>query len=149
MQRTKNRKTAGKSKPLLKALQPRRLGDDQHLLPLGMTIEGSAVLSNDAAHVVVVKQMMISLTPIEYALLTLLLQHLGTPVASETLIQAAFPADSPERAVGSKLLARHITNIRPKLWATPLSIHAVNNFGYVLRLSKTPVHLAQKKGKER
>jgi len=149
MQRTKNRKTAGKSKPLLKALQPRRLGDDQHLLPLGMTVEGNAVLSNDAAHVVVVKQMMISLTPIEYALLTLLLHHPGTPVASETLIQAAFPADSPERAIGSKLLARHITNIRPKLWATPLTIHAVNNFGYVLRLCEAPVHLAQKKGKAR
>jgi hypothetical protein len=25
----------------------------------------------------------------------------------------------------------------------------VNNFGYVLRLSEAPVHLAQKKGKER
>jgi DNA-binding response OmpR family regulator len=149
MQRTKKRKAEGKSKPLLKALQPRRLGDDQHLLPLGMTVEGNAVLSNDAAHVVVVKQMMISLTPIEYALLTLLLHHPGTPVASETLIQAAFPADSPERAIGSKLLARHITNIRPKLWATPLTIHAVNNFGYVLRLCEAPVHLAQKKGKAR
>ncbi len=149
MQRTKKRKAEGKSKPLLKALHPRRMGDDQHLLPLGMTVEGNAVLSNNAARVVVVNQMMISLTPIEYALLTLLLQHPGTPVASETLIQAAFPADSPERAIGSKLLARHITNIRPKLWQTPLNIHAVNNFGYVLRLSETPVHLAQKKGKER
>ena len=149
MHRTKNRKTAGKSKPLPKALQPRPLGDDRHLLPLGMMVEGNAVPSHDAARVLVVKQMLISLTPTEYALLTLLLQHPGTPVASEMLIQAAFLADSPERAIGSKLLARHITNIRPKLWETPLTIHAVNNFGYVLRLSETPVHLAQKKGKAR
>jgi DNA-binding response OmpR family regulator len=149
MQRTKNRKTAGKSKPLPKALQPRPLGDDRHLLPLGMMVEGNAVLSNDAARVLVVKQMMISLTPTEYALLTLLLQHPGTPVASEMLIQAAFPADSPERAIGSKLLARHITNIRPKLWETPLSIHAVNNFGYVLRLSEESAHVSRKKRKER
>ena len=149
MHRTKNRKTARKSKPLPKAVHPRPLEDDRHLLPLGMMVEGNAVLSNDAARVLVVNQMMISLTPTEYALLSLLLQHPGTPVASEMLIQAAFPADSPERAIGSKLLARHITNIRPKLWETPLTIHAVNNYGYVLRLSETPVHLAQKKGKVR
>ena len=149
MQRTKNRKTTGKSKPLPRALHPRPLGNDRHLLPLGMMVEGNAVLSNDAARVLVVNQMMISLTPTEYALLTLLLQHPGTPVASETLIQAAFPADSPERAIGSKLLARHITNIRPKLWETPLNIHAVNNFGYVLRLSETSAHLAQQKRKGR
>jgi hypothetical protein len=70
-------------------------------------------------------------------------------VASETLIQAAFPADTNKREIGSKLLARHITNIHPKLWQTPLNIHAVNNFGYVLRLSETPVRLAQKKRKGR
>ena len=149
MPRTKNRKTAGKSKPLPKALHPRPLGDDRHLLPLGMMVEGNTVLSNDAARVIVVNQLMITLTPTEYAVLTLLLKQPGTPVASEALIQAAFPADSPERAIGSKLLARHITNIRPKLWATPLTIHAVNNFGYVLRLCEAPVHQAQKKGKER
>ena len=149
MQRTKNRKTAGKSKPLPKALHPRPLGDDRHLLPLGMMVEGNTVLSNDAARVIVVNQLMITLTPTEYAVLTLLLKQPGTPVASETLIQAAFPADSPERAIGSKLLARHITNIRPKLWETPLNIHAVNNFGYVLRLSETSAHLAQQKRKGR
>ena len=149
MRRTKNRKTAGKSKPLPKALHPRPLGDDRHLLPLGMMVEGNTVLSNDAARVIVVNQLMITLTPTEYAVLTLLLKQPGTPVATETLIQAAFPADSNEREVGSRLLARHITNIRPKLWETPLNIHAVNNFGYVLRLSETPDHLAQKKRKHR
>ena len=149
MQRTKNRKTAGKSKPLPKAVHPRRLGDGRHLLPLGMMVEGNAVLSNDAARVIVVNQLMITLTPTEYAVLTLLLKQPGTPVATETLIQAAFPADSSEREIGSRLLARHITNIRPKLWETPLNIHAVNNFGYVLRLSETPAHLAQQKRKDR
>ncbi len=149
MQRTKNRKTAGKSKPLPKAVHPRRRGDDQHLLPLGMMVEGNAVLSNDASRVIVVNQLMITLTPTEYAVLTLLLKQPGTPVATETLIQAAFPADSSEREIGSRLLARHITNIRPKLWETPLNIHAVNNFGYVLRLSETRAHLAQQKRKDR
>ena len=149
MQRTKKSKTERKSKSLLKAVHPRPLGDGQHLLPLGMTVEGNAVLSNDAARVLVVNQLMISLTPTEYALLKLLLQHPGTPVSFEALIQAAFPAYSNEREIGSKLLARHITNIRPKLWETPLNIHAVNNFGYVLRLSDASVHVPQKKCKGR
>ncbi len=149
MQRTKKSKTERKSKPLLKAVHPRPLGDGQHLLPLGMTVEGNAVLSNDAARVIIINQLMITFTPTEYAVLTLLLKQPGTPVATETLIQAAFPADSSEREIGSRLLARHITNIRPKLWETPLNIHAVNNFGYVLRLSETPAHLAQQKRKDR
>ncbi len=149
MQRTKKSKTERKSKPLLKAVHPRPLGDGQHLLPLGMTVEGNAVLSNDAARVIIINQLMITFTPTEYAVLTLLLKQPGTPVATETLIQAAFPADSSEREIGSRLLARHITNIRPKLWDTPLNIHAVNNFGYVLRLSETPAHLAQQKRKDR
>src|SRR5260370_21368513 len=141
MQRTKKSKTERKSKPLLKAVYPRPLGDGQHLLPLGMTVEGNAVLSNDAARVIIINQLMITFTPTEYAVLTLLLKQPGTPVATETHIHAAFPADSSEREIGSRLLARHITNIRPKLWETPLNIHAVNNFGYVLRLSETPAHL--------
>jgi DNA-binding response OmpR family regulator len=117
------------------------MGEDKHLLPLEMTIGGSTLFANDVTRVLVVNQQVIALTPTEYALLKLLLQQPGTPVSFEALIQAAFPADSPERAIGSKLLARHITNIRPKLWETPLNIHAVINFGYVLRLSDTPAHV--------
>jgi DNA-binding response OmpR family regulator len=144
MQRTGKRKTEGKGHLLLPTAQQTQLGEDQSLLSTGMMIAGHAVLSNDAARVLVVNQIVIALTPTEYALLTLLLQQPGTPVASEALIQAAFPADSHEREIGSKLLARHITNIRPKLWQTPLNIHAVNTFGYVLRLSDPSAHLPQK-----
>ena len=141
MRRKKKRKTDNPGKLLLKAMHQRRMGEDKHLLPLEMTIGGSTLFANDVSRVLVVNQQVIALTPTEYALLKLLLQQPGTPVSFEALIQAAFPADSHERDNGSRLLARHITNIRPKLWETPLNIHGVINFGYVLRLSDTPTHL--------
>jgi len=113
-----------------------------------MMIEGSEVLANAAAHVIVIGQFVIELTPTEYALLRLLLLQAGTPVSSEALIQAAFPDDSADSDTGTRRLARHITNIRPKLWQTPLLIHAVNNFGYVLQFSTGPARFPQRKRKD-
>jgi len=148
MPKTKEHKKAGKSKLLLKAVNPRRMGDGKHLHPLELTIEGSTVFANDVTRVLVVNQLVITLTPIEYALLTFLLEQPGIPVSFEALSQAAFSANVHEKKPDPRLLARHITNIRPKLWETPLNIHAVNNFGYVLRLSESPAQLAQKKRKD-
>ncbi len=77
--------------------------------------------------------------------------HAGSipePVSSEALIQAAFPDDSADSDTGTRRLARHITNIRPKLWQTPLLIHAVNNFGYVLQFSTGPARFPQRKRKD-
>jgi len=114
-----------------------------------MMIEGSEVLANAAAQVIVIGQIVIELTPTEYALLRLMLRQAGTPVSSEALIQVAFPDDSDESGAGTRRLARHITNIRPKLWQTPLLIHAVNNFGYVLQFSSEPAQFPQRKRKDR
>ncbi len=129
------------------AARRKHTGGDQFLLPAGMMIEDIEVLANAAAHVIVIGQLVIELTPTEYALLRLLLRQAGTPVSSEALIQAAFPDDFAESELGRRL-ARHITNIRPKLWQTPLLIHAVNNFGYVLRFSTTPAQFPQRKRKD-
>ncbi len=148
MYRTRKRKTKRDGKLLRKTAHQRRMRDDQHLLPIGMMIEGNAVLFNDAAHVIVVNQNFIPLTPIEYALLKLLLQQPGVAVSSEALIQVAFPVDASGSGADSRLLARHITNIRPKLWQMPLIIYAVNNFGYMLQLSEEQAHLPGKKRKD-
>ncbi len=148
MHRTRKRKAKGKSKLLLTPAKYAERGDDRFLLPTATIVEGSAVLASDATHVFVVNQIVIALTPIEYALLKRLLQEPGTPVSTQALIQVAFPTDLAEDEAGSRL-ARHITNIRPKLWQTPLNIHAVNTFGYVLHLSDSPAHVAQKKRKGR
>lgn len=149
MNGTRQRKTDDNAELSLATARRKQTGGDQFLLPAGMMIEGSEVLANAAAHVVVIGQIVIELTPTEYALLKLLLQQAGTPVSSEALIQVAFPDDSDESGAGTRRLARHITNIRPKLWQTPLLIHAVNNFGYVLQFSSEPAHFPQRKRKDR
>jgi DNA-binding response OmpR family regulator len=148
MNGTRQHKTDDSAELSLANAHRKHTGDDQFLLPAGMMIEGSEVLANAAAHVVVIGQLVIELTPTEYALLRLLLLHVGTPVSSKTLIQAAFPGDSDESGAGTRRLARHITNIRPKLWQTPLLIHAVNNFGYVLQFSTGPAQFPQRKRKD-
>ena len=149
MNGTRKRKTGEDAELSLATAHRKQAGGDQFLLPAGMIIEGSEVLANAAAHVMVIGQLVIELTPTEYALLRLLMLHVGTPVPSEALIQAAFPGDSDESGAGTRRLARHITNIRPKLWQTPLLIHAVNNFGYVLQFSSEPAQFPQRKRKDR
>jgi DNA-binding response OmpR family regulator len=148
MNGTRKRKTGDDAELLLAVAHRKQTGGDQFLLPAGMMIEGSEVLANAAANVIVIGQLVIELTPTEYALIRLLLRQAGTPVSSEALIQAAFPNDSTDSDTGTRRLARHITNIRPKLWQTPLLIHAVNNFGYVLRFSTTPAQFPQRKRKD-
>ena len=148
MNGTRQRKTDDSAELSLATARRKQTGGDQFLLPAGMMIEGSEVLANAAAHVIVIGQLVIELTPTEYALLRLLLLQAGTPVSSEALIQAAFPDDSADSDTGTRRLARHITNIRPKLWQTPLLIHAVNNFGYVLQFSTGPARFPQRKRKD-
>jgi len=149
MHGTRQRKTDDSAELSLATARRKQTGGEQFLLPAGMMIEGREVLANAAAHVIVIGQLVIGFTPTEYALLRLLLQQVGTPVSSETLIQAAFPDDADENGAGTRRLARHITNIRPKLWQTPLLIHAVNNFGYVLQFSSEPAQFPQRKRKDR
>lgn len=148
MHRTRKRKAKGKSKLHLTPAKYAERGDDRFLVPTATIVEGSAVLASDATHVFVVNQIVIALTPIEYALLKRLLQEPGTPVSIQALIQVAFPTDLAENEAGARV-SRHITNIRPKLWQTPLTINAVTTFGYVLHLSDSPAHFSQKKRKNR
>ncbi len=148
MHRTRKRKIKGKSKLHLTPAKYAERGDDRFLLPTATIVEGSAVLASDATHVFVVNQIVIALSPIEYALLKRLLQEPGTPVSTRALIQVAFPTDLTEDEAGARV-SRHITNIRPKLWQTPLTINAVNTFGDVLYLSDSPTHFSQKKRKDR
>ena len=147
MYRTRKRKTKRNGKLHRKTAHPRRRGEDQNLLPIGM-IQDNEVLFNDAAHVIVVNQHFIPLTPIEYALLKRLLQQPGVAVSTEALIQAAFPDELRGDEADSRVLARHMTNIRPKLWQTPLLIYAVNTFGYMLQLSEKQAHFPGKKRKD-
>src|SRR5262249_31801591 len=106
-----------------------------------------AVLASDATHIFVVNQIVIALSPIEYAILKRLLQEPGIPIPNRALIEVAFPTDLTEEEAGARV-SRHITNIRPKLWQTPLTINAVNTFGYVLHLSEAPAHFSHKKRKD-
>ncbi len=148
MYRTRKRKIKRNGKLHRKTAHSRRRGEDQNLLPIGMMIQDNEVLFNDAAHVIVVNQHFIPLTPIEFALLKRLLQQPGVAVSTEDLIQAAFPDELRGDEADSRVLARHMTNIRPKLWQTPLLIYAVNTFGYMLQLSEEQVHFPGKKRKD-
>ena len=148
MHRTRKRKTKRNGKQHRKTAHPRKRGENQYLLPIGMMIEDNEVLFNDASHVIVVNQHFIPLTPIEYALLKRLLQQPGIAVSTETLIQAAFPDELRGDEADSRVLARHMTNIRPKLWQTPLLIYAVNTFGYMVQLSEQQADFPGNKRKD-
>src|SRR5713101_5276085 len=115
--------------------------------PERQKLSGNSRRTYAAAHIMVIGQFVIELIPTEYTLLRLLLQQAGTPVSSMVLIQAAFPDDSADSDTGTRRLARHITNIRPKLWQTPLLIHSVNNFGYVLQFSTGPARFPLQKAR--
>lgn len=149
MYRTRKRKTKRNGKQHRKTAHSKRRGEDQNLLPIGMMIQDNEVLFNDAAQVIVVNQHFIALTPIEYALLKRLLQQPGIAVSTEALTQAAFPDELRGDEADSRVLARHMTNIRPKLWQTPLLIYAVNTFGYMLQLSEQQADFPGKKHKDK
>jgi len=83
---------------------------------------------NDINRVLIVDNIMIRFTPIEYRLLMRLLN--AQAESDVELIKAAF---GPEAAVSAREnIDKHIDKMRSKLLPSGLSIHRVAKYGYVL-----------------
>ena len=88
---------------------------------------------NDAQRLLLINDIPIVFSPLEYRVMLELIAHVGAPVSFETLTRAAsWPGQAPcSRAA----LERHIDRIRLKLRVCALEIRGVSRYGCVLLAS--------------
>ena len=83
---------------------------------------------NDINRILIIDNIMVRFTPIEYRLLVHLLN--GQAVSDVELIKAAFGSEAAISA--RENLDKHIDKMRSKLQPSGLNIHRVAKYGYVL-----------------
>lgn len=85
---------------------------------------------NDAQRLMLINDIPVQFSPLEYRVMLALTAHIGVPISFETLTHAAtWPGEAPcSRAA----LERHIDRIRQKLRACDVEIHGVSGYGCVL-----------------
>lgn len=88
---------------------------------------------NDAQRLLLINDVPIQFSPLEYRVMVALTEHIGAPVSFETLTHVAtWPGQTPcSRAA----LERHIDRIRLKLRVCSLEIRGVSRYGCVLLAS--------------
>ncbi len=105
------------------SLPPVRRGPDRYSDP--------HLVIDHAAHTVVVRGHPVSLSPLEYRLLTVLVRHAGQVLSQEQLLDLAWGADSLEASVESVRL--YVSYLRAKIEENrrrPKLIQTVREFGY-------------------
>ncbi|HEU5376894.1 MAG TPA: hypothetical protein VFV38_15770 [Ktedonobacteraceae bacterium] len=104
------------------------------LLP-GPRIEGHSIQRDEEQKIYVIDQKLITCTPIEYRVLTLLLEQADRCVPF-ALLWTAFQDESLTDATQIKQarirLIHLMSHLRAKIWALGLDIVAVMNTGYLL-----------------
>lgn len=98
--------------------------------PSDMTIVRLDIKRNDAQRLLLINDIPIVFSPLEYRVMLALIAHVGTPVPFETLTRAAsWPDQTPCSRVA---LERHVDRIRQKLRACVVEIRGVSGYGCVL-----------------
>lgn len=104
---------------MLRRADARRAAPSTHVFTAGE-------LSVDTArHVVTLGDRPLELTPSEYRILAMLVEHKGTVVSREELLRAVGETDAVERVIDV-----HVTNIRHKLGEAARLLHTSRSFGY-------------------
>lgn len=85
---------------------------------------------NDAQRLLVINDLPIQFSPLEYRVMVTLLSQRGTAVSFEVLTRAAAgPGEAPCSRIA---LERHIDRIRKKLLACAIEVRGVSGYGCVL-----------------
>lgn len=85
---------------------------------------------NDAQRLLLINDIPIMFSPLEYRVMLALIAHVSTPVPFDTLTRAAsWPGQMPCSRVA---LERHIDRIRLKLRACAVEVRGVSGYGCVL-----------------
>ncbi|HNW84767.1 MAG TPA: response regulator transcription factor [Candidatus Cryosericum sp.] len=104
---------------MLRRADARRAAPSTHVFTAGE-------LSVDTArHVVTLGDRPLDLTPSEYRILAMLVEHKGTVISREELLRAVGETDAVERVIDV-----HVTNIRHKLGEAARLLHTSRSFGY-------------------
>lgn len=104
---------------MLRRADARRAASSTHVFTAGE-------LSVDTArHVVTLGDRPLDLTPSEYRILAMLVEHKGTVISREELLRAVGETDAVERVIDV-----HVTNIRHKLGEAARLLHTSRSFGY-------------------
>ena len=104
---------------MLRRADARRAAPSTHVFTAGE-------LSVDTArHVVTLGDRPLELTPSEYRILAMLVEHKGTVISREELLRAVGETDAVERVIDV-----HVTNIRHKLGEAAHLLHTSRSFGY-------------------
>ena len=104
---------------MLRRADARRAAPSTHVFTAGE-------LSVDTArHVVTLGDRPLELTPSEYRILAMLVEHKGTVISREELLRAVGETDAVERVIDV-----HVTNIRHKLGEAARLLHTSRSFGY-------------------
>lgn len=95
-----------------------------------MTIVRIDIKRNDAQRLLLINDIPIQFSPLEYRVMLALIARNGVPVSFETLTRAAsWPGESP---CSRMALERHIDRIRQKLRVCGAEIRGVTGYGCVL-----------------
>lgn len=96
----------------------------------GDHLDGLVIRRNDAQRLLLINDIPIQFSPLEYRVMLALVAHAGAPVSFEILTRdATWPGEAPcSRAA----LERHIDRIRLKLHVCGLEVRGVSGYGCVL-----------------
>lgn len=96
----------------------------------GDHLEGLVVHRNDAQRLLLINDIPIQFSPLEYRVMLALVTRAGAPVSFETLTRAAtWPGEAP---CSRPALQRHIDRIRQKLRVCEMEVRGVSGYGCVL-----------------
>ncbi len=104
------------------------------LLP-GPHVAGYSIQRDEKRHVYVIDQKLVTCSPIEYRILTLLLEQINHCVSFAQLweqFQAGRLADAAQMKQARARLMHVVSRLRTKIWASGLDIVAVVDTGYML-----------------
>ena len=104
----------------------------------GDHLDGLVIHRNDAQRLLLINDIPIQFSPLEYRVMLALVARIGAPVSFETLTRAAtWPGEAPCSRVA---LERHIDRIRQKLRVCEMEVRGVFGYGCVLLWSRTSVY---------
>ena len=98
--------------------------------PTGIGIARIDIKRNDAQRLMLINDIPIHFSPLEYRVMLALTTHIGMPVSFEMLTRAAtWPGEAP---CSRRALERHIDRIRQKLNACAVEVRGVSGYGCIL-----------------
>lgn len=98
-----------------------------------MTVVLLDIKRNDAQRLLLINDIPVQFSPLEYRVTLALIARVGAPVSFETLTRAAaWPGEAPCSRVA---LERHIDRVRQKLRVCAIEIRGVTGYGCILLAS--------------